>query len=49
MATDLLEMFTLPEGSGSAANAANETRQPNAISHVANDFFVITVLPWTGH
>src|ERR1700730_18745534 len=42
-ATDLLEMVTLPEGSGSAANAANETRQPNAISHVANNFFVITV------
>src|SRR5450631_3113083 len=49
MATDLLEMLTVPEGFGSAANAANETRQPNAISHVANNFFVITVLPWTGN
>jgi hypothetical protein len=41
----LLEIFTLPEGFGSSANAANATRQPNAISHVANDFFVIAVLP----
>src|ERR1700682_5652562 len=49
MATDLLEMLTVPEGFGSAATAANETRQPNAISHVANNFFVIAVLPWTGN
>jgi hypothetical protein len=45
MATDLLAMLTVPEGLGSAADAANETRQANAISHVANDFFVIAVLP----
>src|ERR1700676_5340087 len=49
MATDLLEMLTVPEGFGCASQAANETRQPNATSHVANDFFVITVLPWTGN
>jgi hypothetical protein len=41
----LLEMLTFPEGSGSAANAANETRQPNPINHVANNFFIIAMLP----
>jgi hypothetical protein len=41
----LLEMFTVPEGFGSAANAANETRQANPISHVANNFFIIAMLP----
>jgi hypothetical protein len=42
-------MLTVPEGFGSAAGAANEIRQLNPISHVANNFFVITVLPWTGN
>jgi hypothetical protein len=45
----MLEIFTLPEGFGSSANAANATKEPNAISHVANDFFEAAMLPLTGN